>query len=297
MYGNWDAERLHVNLTRWSRCRAHTCPRSISRAADAPSPASLSGCRGAAERPERLHSQVETHPSPLALHLLSFARSLPAAPCWRWSSRARGGLQVEDAAGLEEEGDAPAGGSLTLLHRRRHVDVHPLSCVVRGEVRLDEVACTRGECVVAVIGAVLHVRHLAGERLHEDLRAVDDGVDEVARRQPCPHETLFGGKVVAEEGSVLLACRHRLRACQRRHVENQGRLENASCVKHAVPEHEPALGVGVVDLHGLAGHEGDDVVGAHCNRVHRVLGEAEEGVQPVGHPDLHRSFEGAKDGS
>jgi hypothetical protein len=62
-------------------------------------------------------------------------------------------------------------------------------------------------------------------------------------------------------------------------------------VSHPVPQHEPPLGIGVVDLHGLAGVEGVDVVRPCGVGANSVLSEAEQRVQVLLEPLRERERE------
>ena len=64
-------------------------------------------------------------------------------------------------------------------------------------------------------------------------------------------------------------------AGQRREIDHELGLEALVHVMQHVGEHEPALGVGVDDLDGLAGHRVDDVARALRLAVRHVLDEAD----------------------
>ena len=74
---------------------------------------------------------------------------------------------------------------------------------------------------------------------------------------------------------MVLAERHDDGPGQGREVDHRLRLEAVLRVPERIGEHEPAFGVGIDDLDGLAGHRRDDVAGPIGVAVGHVLDEAD----------------------
>jgi hypothetical protein len=75
-----------------------------------------------------------------------------------------------------------------------------------------------------------------------------------------------------------------LRPGQGRGVDDEVGAQLAGGPAHAVAEEQPALGVGVVDLDGLARVHAQDVVGLVAAGRDRVLGDRQDQRQPVARP-------------
>mmetsp|Transcript_13731 Transcript_13731/g.58128 ORF Transcript_13731/g.58128 Transcript_13731/m.58128 type:complete len:402 (+) Transcript_13731:211-1416(+) len=197
---------------------------------------------------------------------------------------------------VHEEGDAVPGPPPVLIRRRAsHVDVQPPPpypslrlfprsvwiCPVPAPVQVVGDELTRARClrVRPVLHAVLHVRDLAPELFGEKLGRVRERVRQVSARPPRDDARAFHRLVVRHDPGEVLPRGDHLRAGQRRHVDDVVASQRPGRVRHAVGEHEPSLGVGVVNFHGSTREGRDHIVGTKRAGSHRVLGDAQHEVK------------------
>ena len=104
---------------------------------------------------------------------------------------------------------------------------------------------------------------------------------QVARGATCLHAATLVLLVVAHDARVPPAGSDELGTRQRGEIDDHVRSEVLAGMGHAVAEHQSTLCVCVVHFHGLARVHRKDVVRAHRVGTHGVLGEAQQGVEPV----------------
>ena len=118
----------------------------------------------------------------------------------------------------------------------------------------------RRDAAGAAPADILHVRRVAGQHLVVGIaqrHAPGRFADGLAGRGDPAGQLV----IVGEQAAIFAAERDDDRAGKRRQVDHEFRLEAVLGVPERVGEHEPALGVGVEHLDGLARHGGDDVAG------------------------------------
>ena len=102
-----------------------------------------------------------------------------------------------------------------------------------------------------------------------------------AGRQP------FGkGVIIGEQAGHLAAKGHGARAGEGGDVHHGGGRPHLLGIVQGVAEHEPAFGVGILDLHRIAGGGAHHVAGAAGVAVGHVLGAGHEADDPAGGPFL-----------
>mmetsp|Transcript_36281 Transcript_36281/g.76216 ORF Transcript_36281/g.76216 Transcript_36281/m.76216 type:complete len:384 (+) Transcript_36281:186-1337(+) len=154
--------------------------------------------------------------------------------------------------------------------------MHPIAIVRLVDVRFDEMARARRLRIIPIRNAILHVRHPRRELRPQQLRRVQHRERQIPRPQPRLVHPLLHRPRPRQYPRVLFPGGHRHGPRQRRHVQDDVHaLHGVGRVRDAIGQYQPALGVGVVDLHGLAGFHGEDVVVANGRRSDGVFHDGE----------------------
>ena len=85
--------------------------------------------------------------------------------------------------------------------------------------------------------------------------------------------------IIGKQGGQLRAKCHPCGTGERREIDDQHRVPLAG-QRDGIAQHQPAFGIGVGDLHRLAGAGADDVAGAHGIAGNGILRRRDDQVQP-----------------
>mmetsp|Transcript_25918 Transcript_25918/g.40813 ORF Transcript_25918/g.40813 Transcript_25918/m.40813 type:complete len:226 (-) Transcript_25918:322-999(-) len=174
--------------------------------------------------------------------------------------------------------------------------MHPIAIVRLVNVRFYEMPRARSLRIIPIRNAILHIRHLRRELRPQQLRRVQHRKRQIPRPQPRLANPLLHRPRLRQHPRVLPPGRHRRGPRQRRHVQNDVHaLHEVGGVRYAIGEYQPALGVGVVDLHGLARFHGEDVVVADGRGSDGVLHDGEYQRELDGESELHGGAEGSEE--
>mmetsp|Transcript_12740 Transcript_12740/g.18794 ORF Transcript_12740/g.18794 Transcript_12740/m.18794 type:complete len:220 (+) Transcript_12740:133-792(+) len=156
----------------------------------------------------------------------------------------------------------------------------PVTREVRTQVVPNELAGTGHLSIGPVHHTVAHVGHGGGELRAVELWAVWHGMAQVATPSPGLQRVFLKVRAVAVQGGVAQACGHPLGIGKGGQVQDDPyRAQGLHCIGHPVRQHQPPLGVRVVDLDRLPALHVQHVVGAGGVPAHAVLRDAEHAVQ------------------
>mmetsp|Transcript_13307 Transcript_13307/g.36718 ORF Transcript_13307/g.36718 Transcript_13307/m.36718 type:complete len:315 (+) Transcript_13307:398-1342(+) len=150
-------------------------------------------------------------------------------------------------------------------------------------MRFNKVTCTRGLRIGSILDAILHIRHGTVKFLHQKVGRVQEGIGQIARLQTRLQGGLFQLGRVGQDGRVFLSRGHSLRTRQGGHVHNEVDIFHVLCgVRNSISQHQPSLGVAIVDFHRFARVQGENIIvpkGLRSNGIFRHTQETGEFVR------------------